>query len=57
MGRKAGLKTSEMYPALASGRPLSLGADARIGDGNGFAAGFDADGNQVYYASKSQRPS
>ncbi len=48
MGRKAGLKTWELYTAL-SARRLSAAESAASGrDGNGFRAGLDATGHPVY---------
>jgi hypothetical protein len=47
-GRKSGLRTTEMYPALAS-RPPAVG-DPTTGqaDGNGFVPALDQQGHQVF---------
>jgi hypothetical protein len=47
-GRKAGLKTSELYPALAARPPE--GGEQALGqsDGNGFVPGYDQGGHRVY---------
>lgn len=47
LGRKAGLNTSELYGAL-SGRRFTAQDVATGSDSNGFKAGFDAAGHQVY---------
>jgi hypothetical protein len=47
-GRKAGLKTSELYSALAGHRFTQFDVEAGKRDGNGFTAGLDASGRQVY---------
>ncbi len=47
-GRKAGLKTPELYGALAGHRFAQSDLRAGKRDGNGFLAGFDAAGHQVY---------
>jgi hypothetical protein len=46
-GRKAGLKTSEIYGALSSHRPTTQDI-ASGGDGNGYRPALDATGHQVY---------
>ena len=47
-GRKAGLRTSELYQALAARPPE--GAEQNLGqaDGNGFVGGYDQGGHHVY---------
>jgi hypothetical protein len=47
-GRKAGLKTSELYPAIG-GSQLDV-MDQALGraDGNGFVFSYDRDGHRVY---------
>jgi hypothetical protein len=47
-GRKAGLRTSELYNAI-SARPLELG-DLASGqaDGNGFVSGINQNGQRVF---------
>jgi hypothetical protein len=47
-GRKAGLKTSELYGALVSGPPEGRDAGKGVSDGNGFVACFDVLGNRIY---------
>lgn len=47
-GRKAGLKTSELYSALSSHRPAAQDVEGGGRDGNGFLAGIDATGHQAY---------
>ncbi len=48
MGRKAGLKTSELYSALAA-RPPEANDDARgQTDGNGFVSGYTQNGRRIY---------
>jgi hypothetical protein len=48
LGRRAGLKTSELYSALASCRLTAHQVRAGSTDGNGFVPGYDAAGNQIY---------
>jgi hypothetical protein len=47
-GRKAGLRTSELYQAMAARPPE--GADQTFGqaDGNGFVSVYDQGGHPVY---------
>ena len=48
-GRKAGLRTGDLYRALAARRPE--GSDPALlgqADGNGFVSGFDQHGQRVY---------
>jgi hypothetical protein len=52
-GRRAGLRTSELYQALASRRQVS--PDGSLRDGNGFTVGFDADGHLVYQPADAAR--
>jgi hypothetical protein len=47
LGRKAGLRTSEIYGALSGRRPTVQDVEAGS-DGNGFRAGYNAAGHQVY---------
>jgi hypothetical protein len=48
LGRKAGLRTSELYSALAT-RPPEVGEAGREqADGNGFVSGYTQDGRRVY---------
>ena len=56
-GRKAGLKTSELYQAMAARPPE--GADQALGqaDSNGFVPVYDQGGHPVYRpVSNSRRP-
>jgi len=46
-GRKAGLRTTEIYGALSGHRPSVQDLESG-GDSNGFKATFDAAGHQVY---------
>jgi hypothetical protein len=48
-GRKAGLKTSELYSAIAAHQPPASDQAAGQADGNGFVSGFDNRGHRVYY--------
>jgi hypothetical protein len=47
-GRKAGLRTSELYQAMTSRPPE--GAEQSLGqaDGNGFVSAYDQGGHRVY---------
>jgi hypothetical protein len=47
-GRKAGLRTFELYGALASRSPEGRESGPGIADGNGFVSCFDLLGNRVY---------
>ncbi len=47
-GRKAGLRTSELYGALASRSPEGRESSPGVADGNGFVSCFDSLGNRVY---------
>jgi hypothetical protein len=47
-GRKAGLNTSELYSALAGRRPTTQDLEAGGRDGNGFATGLNAAGQQTF---------
>jgi hypothetical protein len=46
-GRKAGLRTSELYSAI-SARPLELSDPAGEADGNGFVSGINQNGQRVF---------
>ena len=46
-GRKAGLKTAELYNAITS-RPPEAGDVIGQADGNGFISAFDRQGQRVY---------
>jgi hypothetical protein len=48
-GRKAGLKTNDLYNALAARRPEA--GDRNIGetDGNGIVPGIGREGQNVFY--------
>lgn len=47
-GRKAGLRTSELYPAIASHRPEGADPVAGQADCNGFVSRYDENGHVVY---------
>lgn len=47
-GRKAGLRTSELYQAISSLRPEGSDPVAGQGDGNGFIPCYDQDGHRVF---------
>jgi hypothetical protein len=47
-GRKAGLRTSELYGALCSGRPEANDQGPRVADSNGFVSSYDPQGHRVY---------
>ncbi len=48
-GRKAGLRTVELYTAIAGRPPQASDQVNGSGDGNGFVAGFDAQGQHVVF--------
>jgi hypothetical protein len=55
LGRKAGLRTSELYQALATRRP-EAGDDANgHSDSNGFVLIYEQDGRRVYLPLHDQR--
>ena len=47
-GRKAGLRTSELYPALASRPPEASDGLRSQADGNGFVLGYGRSGERIY---------
>jgi hypothetical protein len=47
-GRKAGLRTSELYTALSSRPPEASDSSNGHSDGNGFRLGYTQDGRPVY---------
>jgi hypothetical protein len=47
-GRKAGLTTAEMYPALATRPPEAHANSNRLADGNGFVSDYTPAGQRVY---------
>jgi hypothetical protein len=47
-GRKAGLRTSELYGALVSSRPEGADLAPGVGDSNGFVCDYDQHGQRVY---------
>lgn len=47
-GRKAGLRTSELYQAMAARPPEATEQNAGQADGNGFVSGYDQGGHRVY---------
>jgi hypothetical protein len=48
LGRKAGLRTSELYSALSTRPPEAGEVGRELTDGNGFVAGYTEDGKRVY---------
>jgi hypothetical protein len=52
-GRKAGLRTSELYQAILSHRPEGSDPGAGQTDCNGFISCYDQDGHRVYRPVKS----
>jgi hypothetical protein len=46
-GRKAGLRTTEMYAALSS-EPMTAEDEAGQVDGNGLIAGYDDHGHPIF---------
>jgi hypothetical protein len=48
MGRKAGLRTSELYPALASQPTQRDGIGGGQADGNGYVAGYTQNGHPTF---------
>jgi hypothetical protein len=56
-GRKAGLRTAELYTAIAGRRPEIGDQVGGVGDGNGFVAGFDARGQHVVFHPSTGRAS
>lgn len=47
-GRKAGLRTSELYTALAARRPEAGDQVGGQADGNGFVSAYGEKGQRVY---------
>jgi hypothetical protein len=47
-GRKAGLRTSELYGALVSSRPEGADLAPGTADSNGFVCSYDPQGQRVY---------
>jgi hypothetical protein len=47
-GRKAGLRTSELYQAMAARPPEATEQNLGQADGNGFVGGYDQGGHRVY---------
>jgi hypothetical protein len=47
-GRKAGLRTSELYGALISSRPEGSDLAPGVADTNGFVCSYDQLGQRVY---------
>jgi hypothetical protein len=47
-GRRAGLKTSELYLVLSTRPPEGAGQILGQTDSNGFVSGYDQRGQQVY---------
>jgi hypothetical protein len=55
-GRKAGLKTAELYNAITS-RPPEAGDVIGQADGNGFVSAYDQQGQRVFHPLDAQRRS
>lgn len=53
-GRKSGLRTTDMYPALASRKPAAGDPITGQADGNGFVPARDQQGHQVFKPQDSQ---
>jgi hypothetical protein len=53
-GRKAGLRTSELYAALTTRPPERHEANGQA-DGNGFISAYDDRGQRVYRPGEGQR--
>lgn len=51
-GRKAGLRTSELYPALTT-RPPERQETSALSDSNGFVPAYDERGHRIYRPSNS----
>jgi len=47
-GRKAGLRTSELYGALVSSRPEGTDAAPGVADSNGYVCSYDSVGQRVF---------
>jgi hypothetical protein len=47
-GRKAGLRTSELYQAMAARPPEATEQSPGQADSNGFVSGFDQGGRRIY---------
>jgi hypothetical protein len=47
-GRKAGLRTSELYRAMATRPPEASEQPLGQADGNGFVSGYDQGGRRFY---------
>jgi hypothetical protein len=54
-GRKAGLRTSELYQALAARLPEAADVHSEQADGNGFVVGYDKGGHRIYQPITGQR--
>jgi hypothetical protein len=48
LGRKAGLRTTELYSAMAARRPEAGDGVADAGDGNGYVPGYSPNGQRVF---------
>jgi hypothetical protein len=55
LGRKAGLKTSELYSAMSGRPPEAQSHTAGHSDGNGFVSGLTQSGRVVYRPAGSRR--
>ncbi len=47
-GRKAGLRTAELYQAMSAERTQGMGSSLGQTDGNGYASTYGADGRPVF---------
>jgi hypothetical protein len=54
-GRKAGLRTAEIYQAMAARPPEGVEQNLGQVDGNGFVPGYDQGGHRVYRPIASHR--
>lgn len=48
LGRRAGLRTSELYTAIVTRRPEVTESRSDQADSNGFIPGYDQSGHRVY---------
>jgi hypothetical protein len=55
-GRKAGLRTNELYSALNGGAREGVDRLLGVTDSNGFVSSFDRHGQLVYHPVNSQAP-
>jgi hypothetical protein len=55
-GRKAGLRTSELYSALSSRAPEGSDLGNGQADSNGFISRYNQNGQRVYQPVRDQQP-